>query len=543
MTRAFLPLFTNNLRVMFGLSKDYKEKRKQIMIYVALCVLVLPMLVLLSVGVYYLAKNSDIVMLTSLISSIMFASEIIVLFFGVMSALSLLFFSKDTEMLLALPATGLDIFVSKFVTLYLVHLGLALLIQLPVILVLGIGASIKSVAYYTIGFIGSLLTPFIPLFIIAIIAVPLGYVVSYFKRNNIVGTIVVLLLFGGFFAGYYYLIFAIQGTATDGNINMESMKVAMDIMSYIVYPNTFIATSMLTTGVESLKNFGIFFAIIAGLAIISIGLSAVLYKRSARSGLETSVKKNGKKKKNEIVSVNKSLIARDFKSCMGETASAFNYLLGLVLAPIVMVMLSVVYGQGAYPNGVVSSCASIIATMFSCCMNYFAIVAFSREGRQMDVLRMLPVANRKIINQKIGLAMCYTVVINIILIISMIIARLHYITIIMLTVIVILGGLATNVLCIYYDLKNPNFTWNNTKELFKNNSKTLMAMLFGLPLVLVSFVGSLISSVVFADYFKNDIISNIVGLVPALLLAIIYVGVALQVYYPKLDKLYECLEI
>lgn len=543
MTRAFLPLFTNNLRVMFGLSKDYKEKRKQIMIYVALCVLVLPMLVLLSVGVYYLAKNSDIVMLTSLISSIMFASEIIVLFFGVMSALSLLFSSKDTEMLLALPATGLDIFVSKFVTLYLVHLGLALLIQLPVILVLGIGASIKSVAYYTIGFIGSLLTPFIPLFIIAIIAVPLGYVVSYFKRNNIVGTIVVLLLFGGFFAGYYYLIFAIQGTATDGNINMESMKVAMDIMSYIVYPNTFIATSMLTTGVESLKNFGIFFAIIAGLAIISIGLSAVLYKRSARSGLETGVKKNGKKKKNEIVSVDKSLIARDFKSCMGETASAFNYLLGLVLAPIVMVMLSVVYGQGAYPNGVVSSCASIIATMFSCCMNYFAIVAFSREGRQMDVLRMLPVANRKIINQKIGLAMCYTVVINIILIISMIIARLHYITIIMLTLIVILGGLATNVLCIYYDLKNPNFTWNNTKELFKNNSKTLMAMLFGLPLVLVSFVGSLISSVVFADYFKNDIISNIVGLVPALLLAIIYVGVALQVYYPKLDKLYECLEI
>ncbi len=543
MTRAFLPLFTNNLRVMFGFSKDYKEKRKQIIIYVALCVLVLPLLVLLSVGVYYVAKNSDIVMLSSLISSIMFASEVMVLFFGVMSALSLLFFSKDTELLLALPATGLDIFVSKFVTLYLVHLGFALLLQLPVILVLGIGASIKSIAYYIIGFIGSLLTPFIPLFIITIIAVPLGYLVSYFKRNNIVGTIVVLLLFGGFFAGYYYLIFAIQGTATDGSINMENIKVAMDIMSYIVYPNTYIAAAMLTTGVEALKNFGIFFAIIAGLAIISIGLSAVLYKRSARSGLETGVRKNGKKKENEIVSVDKALLTRDFKSCMGETASAFNYLLGLVLAPIIMVMLSIVYGQGAYPLGVVNSCAALIATMFSCGMNYFAIVAFSREGRQMDVLRMLPVANRKIINQKIGLAMCYTIAINIILIISMIIARLHYITIIMLAIIVILGGLATNVMCIYSDLKNPNFTWNNTKELFKNNSKTLMAMLFGLPLVLVAFIGSLISSVVLSNYFKSEIIANIVGLAPALLVAIIYVGVALQVYYPKLDKLYECLEI
>ena len=44
MTKAFLPLLKNNLRLMFGLSKDFKQRRKDIAIYVALGILILPVL-------------------------------------------------------------------------------------------------------------------------------------------------------------------------------------------------------------------------------------------------------------------------------------------------------------------------------------------------------------------------------------------------------------------------------------------------------------------------------------------------------------------
>ena len=258
MTKAFLPLLANNFKIMFGLSKDFKQRRRDIAVYVALSVLMLPILIIACIAVYYISRNMTMDMVASAIASIMFLSEIIVMFFAVMSSISVLFFAKDTELLMALPVTGLDIFLSKLTTVYLLHLGLALLIQLPVVLVMGIGAAIKSAGFYILGILGSILTPFIPLFIISIIAVPLGYVISYFKRNNIIGTIIVLLLFAGFFAGYYYLIFAMQNTAQGGSLNMESIQSAMKIMSYIIYPNTYLANSMVTSGLEAFKNFGIF---------------------------------------------------------------------------------------------------------------------------------------------------------------------------------------------------------------------------------------------------------------------------------------------
>lgn len=545
MTKAFVPLFTNNLRVMFGLSKDFKQRRKDIAVYCLLAVLILPVLVFLCVGVYYISKNATAEMIVGMISSIMFASEIVVLFFGVQSAISLLFFAKDNELLMALPVTGLDIFLSKFLTIYLLHLGLALLIQLPIVLVLGIAAEIKSFSFYFLGLLGSMLTPFIPLFIVTIIAVPLGYVISYFKRNNFIGTIFVLLLFGGFFAGYYYLIFAFQNGAQSGAIDMEAMQNAMKIMSYIIYPNTFIATSMVTTGLTAFKNFAIFFAIIVGLAAISILLSAFLYKNSARRNFEGSSKKALKAKDNNVKSVTSSLLTRDLRTCLGDTSSAINYLIGLVLPPIIMIMMSLIYGNNPQMGGdsPMICVAASLTFVFGCGMNYFAIVAFSREGRQMDVLKMLPVQNKIIINQKILLSCGYCLAIDLILLVSMFIAKINYVVVLMLFISVLFAGFATSVICIYFDLKSPNFVWNTHKELFKNNSKSLISLVLALPLMIIAIVGIICLDVVFASKINDEIMRKFLGLLPALICSIGYACLAIFWIYPKLEKMYECLEI
>lgn len=545
MTKAFVPLFANNFRVMFGLSKDYKQRRKDIAIYAVLAALMLPVLILVCVGVYYVSKNATPDMLVSMISSIMFASEVVVLFFGVQSSISILFFAKDNELLMALPVTGLDIFLSKFLTIYLLHLGLALLMQLPILLVMGIAVGIKSFGYYILGLLGSVLTPFIPLFILTIIAVPLGYVISYFKRNNLVGTILVLLLFGGVFAGYYYLIFAFQKGAQSGVLDMNAMQEAMKIMSYIIYPNTFIATSMLTTGLTAFKNFAIFFAIIVGLATISVLLSAFLYKSSARRGFESGSKKVLKEKDNEVKSITSSLLTRDIKSCLGSTASAINYLIGLVLCPIIMVMLSLIYSGDTAMTGdaPLNSVAVSLAFIFGCGMNYFSIVAFSREGRQMDVLKMLPVSSKKVVNQKILLSVCYTIAIDIVLLASMFIAKINYVTILMLFICVLIAGSSTGIFGIYFDLKSPNFVWNTHKELFKNNSKSLTSMALALPLMIFAIAGNICFEVVFAEAFSDVAIRSFMGMLPAFILSIVYASLAVLWVYPKLEKMYECLEI
>lgn len=547
MTKAFLPLLQNNIRVMFGVSKDFKQRRKDIALYVLLAVLVLPILAAISVGIYYFAKSASIEMIASTLSSVMFASEVMVLFFGVMSAVSMLFFAKDTEMLMALPATGLDIFLSKFITIYLLHVGLALLLQLPIILAAGIGAAITNVGYYILGFLGSALTPFIPLFVIAIIAIPLGYVVSYFKRNNILGTIIVLLLFGVVFGGYYYLIFTVQSGLQGGNFDVAKVESAIKIMSYIIYPNTYLANSMVTSGLEAFKNFAIFFAIIVGLATITIGISAVLYKGSARRGLESGSKSGKKSKENEVKSISLSLLQRDFKTCLGDTSSAINYLLGLVLPPIIMVMVSFIYGGGGMPeeagDAPLNCVAASLALIFGCGMNYFAIVAFSREGRQIDVLKMLPVQSKTIVGQKAMLANVYTIVVGVILLASMLIAKVFYLTALLLFVILLIGGSAINILVMYYDLKSPNFVWNTNKELFKNNSKSLISMGFSFPLVIAAIGGIICFETIYGSNFPNKIIRSCLSLLPATVIVIVYLGIAVFGVYPKLNKMYEEIEI
>ena len=387
---------------------------------------------------------------------------------------------------------------------------------------------------------------FIPLFIISIIAVPLGYVISYFKRNNIIGTIIVLFLFGGFFAGYYYLIFAMQNTAQGGSINMESIQSAMKIMSYIIYPNTYLANSMVTSGLEAFKNFGIFFAIIAGLAAISITISAFLYKGSARRGLESGAKGNGKVKDNQVQSPAQSLVLRDLKSCLGETSGAINYLMGLVILPIVMIMMSLIYGGDNQPGGSapVITVAVSLAMVFGCGMNYFAIVAFSREGRQMDVLKMLPVSDKMVVNQKIVLASLYTLLMALILTISMFISKVHYVMVIMTVLSMLIAGNAVNVMVINFDLKSPNFVWNTNKELFKNNSKSLTSLVLALPLVLVSVISVICFGAIWPDLFGDNVSLNyFISMLPTLGCSLLYALFAAFCVYPKMVQKYECLEI
>lgn len=161
----------------------------------------------------------------------------------------------------------------------------------------------------------------------------------------------------------------------------------------------------------------------------------------------------------------------------------------------------------------------------------------------MDVLKMLPVSSKKVVNQKILLSVCYTIAIDIVLLASMFIAKINYVTILMLFICVLIAGSSTGIFGIYFDLKSPNFIWNTHKELFKNNSKSLTNMALALPLMIFAIAGNICFEVVFAEAFPDVAIRSFMGMLPAFILSIIYASLAVLWVYPKLEKMYECLEI
>ncbi|MDE6967896.1 MAG: hypothetical protein K2P12_04480, partial [Clostridia bacterium] len=303
--------------------------------------------------------------------------------------------------------------------------------------------------------------------------------------------------------------------------------------------------SMITTGMEAFKNFGIFFAIIMGLAALSVGIAGFLYKNSARRGLEVGNKNNGKAKDNSVQSLKSALLKRDLKTCLGETSSAINYLIGFVLAPIIVIMLSFIYSNNPEMDSryVMEIVSVFIVFMFGGGMNYFAIVGISREGRQMDVLKMLPVSSKTIINQKLMLSAIYTLVMAAILMASMFIAKLNFVLIMMLTLSILFAGNATNIFALHYDVKAPNFVWNNYKELFKNNYKSLNSMLLCLPIMIIGVISIICVDIVFAGQIPNTNLSCFVKMLPVLIASIVYLVVAVVYNYPKILETYEKIEI
>ena len=57
-----------------------------------------------------------------------------------------------------------------------------------------------SAGYYFMLLFTSLTLPVIPLFIMALVSFPLMKIISYFKRNSVVKTVVMLIAYGAFFA-------------------------------------------------------------------------------------------------------------------------------------------------------------------------------------------------------------------------------------------------------------------------------------------------------------------------------------------------------
>lgn len=554
MTRAFFPILKNNFRVMFAIGKDKKSKRKAIAMYSLFALAFLPLFGLIGYMIYnvinllmqVMSGEQLNIVLSQLVSSTMFASEIMVLFLGLVTTISLLFNSKDTELLMVLPAKPLDIFLAKFVTIYLLQLGLALLIQIPILLMVGIVAKIKISAYYILGILGSFLTPFIPLFVISIIAVPCQYIISFFKRNNFIGTIVALVLFTAFFGLYYYLIFAVQNSAISGGMSTEEIQNILKILEYIVYPNKFLSASMFTSGIQELKNFSIFLAIIVVLGLVCILLSSVLYKGAIRRGLESSAKTNAKQKDIKEKTPISALILRDVKCCFGDTSMALNHLVGLIIAPIIICIMGVTFPTmtEAESDGMlqVASSISCVSIIFGCGMNYFAIVGFSREGRQIDLLKTMPVSAKIIINQKLVISCIYTFLIATIIVISMLIAKLNFVYAFLEYIILLFAGNAINIIVLYRDIKNPNFVWNNTKELFKNNFKSLISMLLSFLVLIVQMV----CLIVFPSLMPNNInesLYSLAVLAPTLIVSLLFLIVAMCVYYPKLKKEYNTMEM
>ncbi len=239
---------------------------------------------------------ADFSLQSEFVALILLCGLMVVLVFGIVTVLTSLYFSRDTEFFLTLPVKPSAVFAAKLMVVYVTELCVAALLLVPCLIAAGVVMHAPA-QFYVLLPVAVLCTPAIPLFVAAVVSVPIMYIVSFFRNRGALGSIFVLLLFGAFFTVYY------MGVSKMQNIDPETVDLAAIQHIFVaiansVYPLYALARAMtgdVVFGLGSATSFAVNFFICIG-SIVAVGgiallVSATVYRRGAAGQLEGSSKR------------------------------------------------------------------------------------------------------------------------------------------------------------------------------------------------------------------------------------------------------------
>lgn len=473
-------------------------------------------------------------MLPEFVTLMLAMSCVGVVLFGLVPMMTYLYFSRDTEFMLTLPVKPSTVFMAKLSVVYITEIIVSTVILLPAMLTVGIMTA-QGAVFYIVMVFEVLLVPAIPLVLVAVLAIPLMWVVSFFKNKGALASIVMILLGCGVFAAYYALI---AGMSSSGdNFNPEEVVAALSAVlnnvADILIPLAAVARLATLSPVTAFGEFSvgtaamINLAVFVGFAVVLLALavlvSSAVYRRGARSILEGGTKKNnGKVEFKQSGSALSALFKKEWRELVRTPAFAFQCLSGILLCPIIIYFMSSMFTSGFEASGgadevtaeflnfmtLLKSFVLIgFISMFSVSMNVGAPTAITREGGNCYVLKTMPVPYRTIVTAKLLL---YVLISSLSIVTSLIVSSImafDLANVIFGTIFLLLYNYGYNCVCVYIDLRRPKLNWSTPNEAVKNNRNSVVPMLINMAASIVIIA----LPVVFLILIPSTLIAKIVA--------------------------------
>lgn len=443
--------------------------------------------------------------------------QLIVLFFGSMTTLNYLYFGKDNQLLVSLPLSSGTIFAVKFTMSYLSELIICALMALPMLVTYGITCSAYGVAigagFYIFGIIAIFLLPILPLLVISLLSIPLMYFASFLKHRAVGKMLVTLILSVAVMAIYFLIIggVASMGETEDGMPQMSAGVTGMLAQTAkITIFNYNLVQALL--GVNSALNFLIFLGSLLAVFALVVVMSMFFYRKGISVVMEEgggSKKRKKSLKENSYANVGfrRSFFIKEVKTIFGTPQLLLNSVIGLVAIPL----LIVIFGTGNMFNfsqeGAPASMGGELGLIGFVCYfasimiastNMISLVGFSMEGKNLQVLKTLPILPKDILIGKLGAAnilSCVTALITAVTFIA--VSSFHNVLIgLAIFVVLLFNGLASSGIGLYSDMNNPNFRFTNLNELTKNNKKAIKPMIANLLIGFAYMVLGIVFSII-----------------------------------------------
>ena len=484
---------------VFRFSKDKQTKRKSKMmmvIWIILILILISYVVGFSVGFVMLGLEKIIPAYLIVISSL------VIFFFGIFKAGSVIFRKEGYDMLCSLPVSQTAIVISRFIRMYVENLMLTLLVMLPGMVVYSCFVQPKF-SFYLIGLIVILAIPLAPIAAATLIGAIITGISSRMKHKSLVGaglTIAFTLV---------ALLFSSKLSMLEGELTPEMMKGFSEQMLAVIgkmYPPAIWLGTSMTEG-NIFRCLACVVVFVAAFVVI-VALVSCNFHSICRGLFSTSAKHDyqmGSLQKNSVLlSLYKKEMKRYFASSI--------YVSNTIMGPIMGVALSgalLVVGVDSLEQMLTMSvdiCSLIpfgLSGVF--CMMTTTSVSISMEGKEWWIVKSLPLQTKTILDSKIlwnlSLMLPFYVVSEILLMIAMRprIAELFWMLVIPAVMMVFS--------CVYgitINLHFPVFDWESETTVVKQSVSTVLGGMGG-------FIASILCAILCA------VLGTALGAVPVAL--------------------------
>lgn len=409
--------------------------------------------------------------------------------------------SKDINVLICQPIGAGQIFLYKYLRIYLSQVITTLFVMVPICVSLNIISGIGGVAFYILMVVSSLLLPALSCAIASLIAVPYILFMEMIESKFIIRLIGYVIVIAIGFWIYGIFLNGLNQILQSGQIsNFFDMGTIYTInkITNALYPAKLYTNMMLQ------EDVWLSTVILVVLSVACLVGSFFLMKKIYNSfmqkrleGYSIAFKKKEEIKKHSTVN---ALLIKEFKTVLRTPGYAFQYFATTVTLPFMVyicVRLLISMASGMFAIDCSYAVAAFVVMMFAMLTNTFCATNISRDGKMYAMLKTLPVK----VEQIIGCKLFFTGVVSLISVfISSLTLWLSGLINIGSAVFVFLNGLLFSLAGVAYatkkDMKSPCFPTSDNDEVVDSNSNLSTLILIGLLLSAISGIGSIVISII-----------------------------------------------
>ena len=441
----------------------------------------------------------------------MMAASVMVLFTTIYKVNGTLFGFRDYDLQMALPIKTSTLIASRVLILYFLNILFVLGVMVPAGVAYAIIAQ-PAAAFYPFFIITLFAIPMLPIIIATVIGTLIAMAASRFKRKNgmsVILTVVAFVAFMVVWLGFW---------TNSGDIMMNFADVGGMVNNVLtsIYPMTALYGN--AVGGFDILALVLFLVISFGAFAVFTAVVAKLFKKLNTSITTTRAAANYKMTELKETSPKKALYKKEMKRYFSSSQYVLNTAVGPLLLVVVSVILLVsgVDGFGVYSD--IPGFAHLLSAAAPLGIAFFIVIAsttasaISLEGKNLWIVKSLPVDTRLILKAKLNVALTIyipTVIVcgtlfNLALSPDPLFIVLMYALPLAYSYFSALFGLKSN-------LGSPNFDWTNEVTVVKQSKPVLVTMLVGMllsivPAILAVFVGTWVVLVAFVLVTILDIV-------------------------------------